>query len=68
MISDQLARSGIPVLDLLLPMRAVNGERLYKLQDTHWNIRGNQVAAGIIAAELHNRALLAAGKQGLGKN
>lgn len=55
LITEYLSRSGINVLDLLQPIRAVNDERVYKLQDTHWNIKGNEVAAQSIADEIQDR-------------
>jgi len=58
----QLGEHGIPVLDLLPVMRAVeplaDGKRhLYHLTDTHWNARGNAVAGEALARFV--RALLA---------
>jgi len=55
-IAAELAADGIPMLDLL-PIFQQEGRatRLYKPQDTHWNIAGNRVAAEAIAAFLRDR-------------
>jgi hypothetical protein len=45
----ELDRLGVPYLDLLETMRAASGEApVYKPRDTHWNRRGNAVAAAAI--------------------
>lgn len=53
LLSDRLRADGIQVIDLL-PAFAAAGRttRLYKPQDTHWNIAGNRLAATEIAAAL----------------
>jgi hypothetical protein len=53
-ITAFLRQEGIPSLDLLPALRAVppmaDGQRhLYHLQDTHFNVRGNQVAGEKLA-------------------
>jgi hypothetical protein len=49
-------RRGIEVLDLLPPLRRANEERpVYRLRDTHWNVRGNRVAGIAIASYLLGR-------------
>jgi lysophospholipase L1-like esterase len=53
-LGPELARRGIPVLDLLPRLRAVpplsDGRRhVYHLNDTHFNARGNRVAAEALA-------------------
>jgi hypothetical protein len=50
-----LERDGIRALDLLAPFRAAGSARLYKPQDTHWNLAGNQLAATTIAGWLGAR-------------
>jgi hypothetical protein len=50
-LAAELAHDGIPMLDLLPVFRAgTETGRLYKPQDTHWNIAGNELAARQIAA------------------
>jgi len=54
LVTAWLAEHGIPSLDLLPVFRAVppgpDGERhLYHLRDTHFNVRGNEVAARALA-------------------
>jgi hypothetical protein len=45
-----LEAAGIEVLDLLpIFLRASSGDELYRPQDTHWNRRGNEVAAESLA-------------------
>ena len=61
MIGDWLSRQGIPTVDLLPPLLAVeplaDGRRhLFHLRDTHFNARGNDVAGKALAEGL--RALL----------
>jgi hypothetical protein len=47
------AERGIPMLDPLRALRAeVHSGRVYHLQDTHWNTRGNAVAGRELAAFL----------------
>ena len=55
-ITAALEAAGIPLLDLLPAFvdRSPRG-RLYKPQDTHWNIAGNRVAAVEIAQALRER-------------
>lgn len=60
-IGDWLSRQGIPTVDLLPPLLAVeplaDGRRhLFHLRDTHFNTRGNDVAGKALAEGL--RALL----------
>jgi hypothetical protein len=55
-IATALAGEGVAVLDLLPAFReAGRQERLYKPQDTHWNLAGNRLAAATIAAFLRDR-------------
>ncbi len=55
-IAAELAADGIPMLDLLsIFQQQGRATRLYKPQDTHWNIAGNRVAAESIAAFLRDR-------------
>jgi hypothetical protein len=57
-LRDALRARGIDVLDLLEPFRLAAGRRrLYKPNDTHWNIAGNELAAGLIARHLAERPL-----------
>lgn len=53
LLAAALTEAGLPFVDLL-PVFAEQAAstRLYKLQDTHWNIAGNRVAAAALAAEL----------------
>ncbi len=49
MLSRELERMSIKQLDLLEPFKeASTRERLYKPNDTHWNIAGNKLAAELI--------------------
>lgn len=46
MLAASLSELGIPYVDLLTALRQGSGiEATYKPNDTHWNIRGNAVAA-----------------------
>lgn len=59
-ITAWLEQEGIPYLDLLPMMRAVepmaDGKRhLYHLRDTHFNARGNRIAGEALAAFLRER-------------
>ena len=49
------ADSGIPIVDLRLPLRAHRDEALYFTQDGHWTPRGHRVAAEAIAAAITAR-------------
>jgi hypothetical protein len=53
LLAAALAGAGVPFVDLL-PAFTEQGRsaRLYKPQDTHWNISGNRVAAVTLAAAL----------------
>jgi hypothetical protein len=51
LLTDALRAAGVRVLDLLPAFRS-GAERLYKPQDTHWNLAGNRLAAATIAASL----------------
>ena len=48
------AARGVPLLDLLAPMRArcAEGELLYRIANTHWNEAGNREAGRILAEAL----------------
>lgn len=49
-LGQVLEPAGVEVLDLLpIFRRAAPGEELYRLRDTHWNRRGNEVAAMALA-------------------
>ncbi len=55
-LAARLARHGIGVLDLLEEFRRVERTtRLYKPNDSHWNIAGNRLAADAIDAYLAPR-------------
>lgn len=50
MLNVELRKLDISYIDLLEPFRMTAREkRLYKPQDTHWNIMGNQMAARLLA-------------------
>lgn len=52
-LARRLSESGIDNLDLYDEFAVVGArQRLYKLQDTHWNIAGNRLAAAAIAKHL----------------
>ena len=49
LLAEEFARHNINYIDLLDDFRSASVEkRLYKPQDTHWNIAGNELAAEII--------------------
>ena len=52
MLTDGLDKIGIKYINLYPYFRQKSGERLYKPQDTHWNIAGNQLSANIIQAHI----------------
>lgn len=52
-LADFFGARGVPCLDLLPALRAAEaGGRTYAPRDTHWNARGNRVAADAIVAWL----------------
>jgi SGNH hydrolase-like domain, acetyltransferase AlgX len=58
MLSRELERINVKQLDLLEPFkRASIHERLYKPNDTHWNIAGNMLAAELIGDYIRNAVL-----------
>ncbi len=59
-ITPRLRAVGIEVLDLLPAFRAHEGTALYETFDTHWNARGNRLAAEQIWRALTNRSGLLA--------
>jgi hypothetical protein len=61
-MARELSRHGVATLDLLPDFqREGRHTRLYKTQDTHWNVAGNRLAASVIAAALRDRV------QGVGR-
>jgi hypothetical protein len=48
LLTDGLDELGIKYINLYPYFKEKSGERLYKPQDTHWNIAGNQLVATII--------------------
>lgn len=53
LLASELRRLGIPYIDLLQPFQATSETMtLYKPQDSHWNIAGNKIAAGILAEQV----------------
>lgn len=55
-IAQALAAADIPYVDLLpVVADAARQGRVYKPQDTHWNVAGNRVAAGHLAAAVRQR-------------
>ncbi len=51
-VGDALTARGIPFIDLTAALVAAGPERVYNRGDTHWNRRGNAVAAEAIAVAL----------------
>lgn len=51
-----LGRRGVKTVDLLGPLRALDGERYYR-SDTHWNERGAQRVAESVAASVRGWGL-----------
>lgn len=43
---------GVEAADLATPFQAARQEGLYFAYDTHWNARGADLAAGVMAREL----------------
>lgn len=57
-LAEGLAEQGVPALDLTGPFRAASGEqRLYRINDSHWNIAGNALAARLLGAWLAEEEL-----------
>ncbi len=53
MLTEQLQQANIDYLDLLPSFKAASQQtRLYKPNDTHWNIAGNRLAAELITQHL----------------
>lgn len=53
LLGEQFAERNIDYVDLLEDFRfASTSARLYKPNDTHWNVKGNEVAADLIAKHL----------------
>ena len=62
-LKDQLAKLQIDHIDLLHPFRdAATHTRLYRRNDTHWNIKGNALASDIILRHLESQLPPAAGR------
>ena len=56
MLTQELRKRGIGYIDLLEPFKTTAKEkRLYKLQDTHWNVMGNRLAAALLEDFLHQK-------------
>ena len=56
LLAEEFASQNINYIDLLDDFRSASEEkRLYKPQDTHWNIAGNKLAAEIIYQHLSER-------------
>jgi hypothetical protein len=63
LLKAQLAKLHIDHLDLLPSFReATTNTRLYRRNDTHWNIKGNELAAQIILKHLLAQLRLPAGR------
>lgn len=55
-IATALDQAGVPYLDLGPAFAArASQERLYKPQDTHWNLAGNRLAAEVMAPAVRDR-------------
>jgi hypothetical protein len=63
-VEHALRTAGIAVVDLTPSFQSearrqlANGQYLYWLDDTHWNVRGIDVAAGLIKRRLHEEDLI----------
>ncbi len=67
-LREFLTRQGIDHLDLLPGFQqAGRVERVYKPQDTHWNIRGNQLAAELIRKNLVDSGKLPSQRAAVGR-
>jgi hypothetical protein len=56
LLTERLSEEGIAFIDLLpVFLEESGGARLYKPQDTHWNLAGNRLAANAIARFLAER-------------
>jgi SGNH hydrolase-like domain, acetyltransferase AlgX len=63
LLRDRLAKLGIDHLDLLQPFRdATERGRLYRRNDTHWNIAGNRLASELIFDHLRPQLQSIAGR------
>lgn len=57
-LAEGLAEEGVPVLDLTAPfLAAAGGQRLYRLNDSHWNLAGNALAARLLSEWLADAEL-----------
>ncbi len=55
-MAQALTAAGVAYVDLLPSLvDAAAHERVYKPQDTHWNVAGNRVAASVLVAALRQR-------------
>jgi hypothetical protein len=60
-LREDLERRGVRYVDLLPGFQAAGRQRrLYRPRDTHWNIAGNRLAAGLIRDALRRAPLLVA--------
>ncbi|MFM6190791.1 MAG: SGNH/GDSL hydrolase family protein [Planktothrix sp.] len=56
MLTEQLQQANIDYLDLLPSFKVASQQtRLYKPNDTHWNIAGNRLAAELISQHLNSK-------------
>jgi hypothetical protein len=56
LITERLKQNGIDSIDLLEELKAAEEQKkLYRPNDSHWNIEGNKLAAEIIAPQLSSR-------------
>lgn len=59
LLAEEFDRQQINYIDLLDDFRSASvAERLYKPQDTHWNIAGNELAAEIIYQYIRHQMIL----------
>lgn len=57
-LAERMTELGVPVLDLTAAFRATAGQRrLYRLNDSHWNLAGNALAAELLADWLRAQSL-----------
>lgn len=57
-LAERVTELGVPVLDLTAAFRAAAGQqRLYRRNDSHWNLAGNALAAELLADWLRAEGL-----------
>jgi hypothetical protein len=58
MLTEGLAKQGIPCLDLMDPFRRSGNQDLYLDRDMHWTVSAHRLAAELIEAFIEQEGLL----------